>query len=155
MVRGLIGLLILCLECVTCFSSLFSGGIVSIGRMFSVSSLEFGRLDIQGVWTEQRFPLSSYEVSGSWSYRLAGEAAALSVVGYRSGGYRVARYWQQRIKVVALMNLKLMSIESRRKDKDFENFVGLQLGGGGRGGGGGYRDKGPPSEVVGSFSLLS
>ncbi|XP_048603976.1 putative H/ACA ribonucleoprotein complex subunit 1-like protein 1 isoform X3 [Brassica napus] len=39
------------------------------------------------------------------------------------------------------MNLKLMSIESRRKDKDFENFVGLQLGGG-------YRDKGPPSEVV-------
>ncbi|KAF2560315.1 hypothetical protein F2Q70_00018625 [Brassica cretica] len=49
----------------------------------------------------------------------------------------------------------LMSIESRRKDKEFENFVGLQLGGGGRGGGGGYRDKGPPSEVVGSFSLLS
>ncbi|KAH0899954.1 hypothetical protein HID58_049522 [Brassica napus] len=49
-----------------------------------------------------------------------------------------------RIKIAALMNLKLMSIESRRKDKDFENFVGLQLGGG-------YRDKGPPSEVVGFF----
>ncbi|WZZ20370.1 hypothetical protein YC2023_121757 [Brassica napus] len=29
----------------------------------------------------------------------------------------------------------------KKKDKDFENFVGLQLGGG-------YRDKGPPSEVV-------
>ena len=43
-------------------------------------SKAFGRVDIQGVWTEQRFPLSSYEVSGSWSYRLAGEAAAISVV---------------------------------------------------------------------------
>ncbi|KAH0913889.1 hypothetical protein HID58_028335 [Brassica napus] len=83
---------------------LFSGGIVSIGCMSSVSSLvsvsqevrlawlhlqrvlgellskAFGRVDIQGVWTEQRFPLSSYEVSGSWSYRLAGVAAAISVV---------------------------------------------------------------------------
>ncbi|KAF8084762.1 hypothetical protein N665_0703s0017 [Sinapis alba] len=28
------------------------------------------RLCIQGVWTEKRFPLSCYEVSGSWSYRL-------------------------------------------------------------------------------------
>ncbi|WZY76653.1 hypothetical protein YC2023_023037 [Brassica napus] len=36
---------------------------------------------IQGVWNEQRFPLSSYEVSGFWSYRLAGEAAAISVFG--------------------------------------------------------------------------
>ncbi|KAF2542460.1 hypothetical protein F2Q70_00034856 [Brassica cretica] len=43
-------------------------------------SKEFGRLNIQGVWTELRFPLSSYEVSGSWSYRLAGKAAAISVV---------------------------------------------------------------------------
>ncbi|KAF2550884.1 hypothetical protein F2Q68_00033772 [Brassica cretica] len=50
---------------------------------------EFGRLDIQGVWTEQRFPLSNYEVSGSWSYRLAGEAATISVVWvqkWRLGG---------------------------------------------------------------------
>ncbi|WZZ35520.1 hypothetical protein YC2023_018921 [Brassica napus] len=59
-------------------------------------SKEFGRLDIQGVWTEKPFPLSSYEVSGSWSYRLAGKAAAISVVGCRSGGYRVAGYGQQR-----------------------------------------------------------
>ncbi|WZZ25306.1 hypothetical protein YC2023_008707 [Brassica napus] len=43
-------------------------------------SKEFGRLNIQGVWTELRFPLSSYEVSGSWSYRLVGKAAAISVV---------------------------------------------------------------------------
>ncbi|CAF2152739.1 BnaA01g22470D [Brassica napus] len=57
---------------------------------------DFRRLCIQGVWTEQRFPLSSYEVSGSWSYRLAGEAAAISMVWYRSGGYWVAGYRQQR-----------------------------------------------------------
>ncbi|KAL0834631.1 hypothetical protein Bca101_086520 [Brassica carinata] len=76
MLKGLIGLLILCLECVTCFSSLFSGGIESIELL----SKEFGRLNIQGVWTELRFPLSSYEVSGSWSYRLAGKATAISVV---------------------------------------------------------------------------
>ncbi|CAF1908769.1 unnamed protein product [Brassica oleracea var. botrytis] len=36
---------------------------------------------IQGVWTEQRFPLSSYEVSGFSSYRLAGKTAAISVFG--------------------------------------------------------------------------
>lgn len=29
---------------------------------------------------EQRFPLSSFEVSGVWSYRLAGQAAAILVV---------------------------------------------------------------------------
>ncbi|KAH0856342.1 hypothetical protein HID58_084603, partial [Brassica napus] len=31
-------------------------------------------------WTEQRFPLSSFEVPGFWSYRLAGEAAAIRMV---------------------------------------------------------------------------
>ncbi|KAF2563929.1 hypothetical protein F2Q70_00015543 [Brassica cretica] len=35
---------------------------------------------IQGVWTEQRFPLSSYEASGVWSYRLACEAATISLI---------------------------------------------------------------------------
>ncbi|KAG5397103.1 hypothetical protein IGI04_018917 [Brassica rapa subsp. trilocularis] len=43
-------------------------------------SLIVERLYIQGAWTEQRFSLSSFEVSGVWSYRLAGEAAAISVV---------------------------------------------------------------------------
>ncbi|CAF1928030.1 unnamed protein product [Brassica oleracea] len=52
-------------------------------------------LCIQGVWTVQRFPLSSYEVSGSWSYCLAGKAAAIEVFGWRSGGYRVAGFGQQ------------------------------------------------------------
>ncbi|KAF3604832.1 hypothetical protein DY000_02046403 [Brassica cretica] len=52
-------------------------------------------LCIQGVWTVQRFPLSSYEVSGSWSYCLAGKAAAIEVFGCRSGGYRVAGFGQQ------------------------------------------------------------
>ncbi|KAF3520044.1 hypothetical protein DY000_02062994 [Brassica cretica] len=32
-----------------------------------------------GAWTEQRFPLSSYEVSGCWSSRFAGKAATISV----------------------------------------------------------------------------
>ncbi|KAF3572925.1 hypothetical protein F2Q69_00060111 [Brassica cretica] len=50
---------------------------------------------IQGAWTEQRFPLSSYEASGVWSYRLACEAATISLV-CRSGDYRVAGYRQQR-----------------------------------------------------------
>ncbi|WZY84924.1 hypothetical protein YC2023_031308 [Brassica napus] len=43
-------------------------------------SLIVERLYIQGAWTEQRFPLSSFEVSRVWSYRLAAKAAAISVV---------------------------------------------------------------------------
>ncbi|CAN7015315.1 unnamed protein product [Brassica rapa subsp. trilocularis] len=83
MLKGLIGLLILCLECVICFSRFFFWGycVHWLHRVLGeLLSKEFGRVDIQGVWTEQRFPLSSYEVSGSWSYRLAGVAAAISVV---------------------------------------------------------------------------
>ncbi|WZZ32688.1 hypothetical protein YC2023_016089 [Brassica napus] len=56
---------------------------------------------IQGVWTEQRFPLSSYEASGVWSYRLACEAATISLV-CRSRDYRVAGYRQQRFHVYFL-----------------------------------------------------
>ncbi|KAG5393563.1 hypothetical protein IGI04_023526 [Brassica rapa subsp. trilocularis] len=48
-----------------------------LGELFS---LIVEHLSIQGAWTEQRFPLSSFEVPGCWSYRLAGEAAAISVV---------------------------------------------------------------------------
>ncbi|KAL0650563.1 hypothetical protein Bca4012_093254 [Brassica carinata] len=58
-------------------------------------SLVFRSICIQDVWTEQRFPLSSYEASGVWSYRLACEAATISLV-CRSGDYRVAGYRQQR-----------------------------------------------------------
>ncbi|CAF1709917.1 unnamed protein product [Brassica napus] len=43
-------------------------------------SLIVERLCIQGVWTERRFPLLRFEVPGFWSYRLAGKAAAISVV---------------------------------------------------------------------------
>ncbi|KAH0870464.1 hypothetical protein HID58_077486 [Brassica napus] len=46
--------------------------------VFCIPSYE--RVCIQGAWTEQRFPLLRFEVSGFWSYRLAGEAAAISVV---------------------------------------------------------------------------
>ncbi|CAF1920816.1 unnamed protein product [Brassica napus] len=45
-----------------------------------ILSLIVERLCIQGVWTEQRFPLLRFEVPGFWSYRLAGEVAAISVV---------------------------------------------------------------------------
>ena len=59
-------------------------GVWCLGELLS---LVFSSIIIQGAWTEQRFPLLSYEASGSWSYRLACEAATISVVGCRSGGY--------------------------------------------------------------------
>ncbi|KAF3585275.1 hypothetical protein F2Q69_00026103 [Brassica cretica] len=48
----------------------------------------------QGTWTKQRFPLLSFEAFGSWSYRLAGEAATIGhgldaevvVTGWRAMG---------------------------------------------------------------------
>ncbi|CAN6830808.1 unnamed protein product, partial [Brassica oleracea] len=51
-------------------------------------------LCIQGAWTEQRFPLSSYEVSGCSNYKCG--------FGCGSGGYRVAGYRQQRHPGVGL-----------------------------------------------------
>ncbi|KAH0873694.1 hypothetical protein HID58_071056, partial [Brassica napus] len=51
------------------------------------------RLCIQGVWTEQRFPLLRFEVPGFWSYRLAGEAAAISVVWVQKWRVPVTRVW--------------------------------------------------------------
>ncbi|CAN7130962.1 unnamed protein product [Brassica rapa subsp. narinosa] len=46
MLKGLIGLLILCLECVICFSRFFSGGIVSIGCIVCWESFFLRLLDV-------------------------------------------------------------------------------------------------------------
>ncbi|CAN7132456.1 unnamed protein product [Brassica rapa subsp. narinosa] len=46
MLKGLTGLLILCLECVICFSRFFSGGILSIRCIVCWESFYLRNLDV-------------------------------------------------------------------------------------------------------------
>ncbi|CAN7121573.1 unnamed protein product, partial [Brassica rapa subsp. narinosa] len=103
-----------------------SSMLLSSSYIFGLESLDrYAPRDsrcIQGVWTEQRFPLSRYEASGSWSYRLACEAATIKcgwVRKWRLSGdlmfisrvipvwIQVARVW---VLVAAFYGLLVMGI---------------------------------------------